>query len=32
MMIPPNNDRLTLRRMLALVLICGGFAAAALLA
>jgi len=32
MMIPTNNDRLTLRRMLALVLIYGGFAAVALLA
>jgi len=31
MMIPPNNDRLTLRRLLALIVVYGGFAAIALL-
>jgi len=30
-MIPPNNDRLTLRRLLALIVVYGGFAAIALL-
>jgi len=31
MMIPPNNDRLTLRRLLALIVVYGGFASIALL-
>jgi len=31
MMTPPNNDRLTLRRLLALIVVYGGFAAIALL-
>jgi len=30
-MTPPNNDRLTLRRLLALIVVYGGFAAIALL-
>ena len=31
MMTPPNNDRLTLRRLLALIVVYGGFAAVAFL-
>lgn len=31
MMIPPNNDRLTFRRLLALIVVYGGFVAVAFL-